>query len=101
MSLSMDDWPFTPRKIKKDWQVTASADTKEQPIEDLFSNFTNKDPRYLLKRIDPKKYYQVYGDDSTTLEDAPTQGKFYIKAEKDDSHIMWGTSRRGRPGPTS
>ncbi|MBK6895656.1 MAG: OmpA family protein [Alphaproteobacteria bacterium] len=81
---------YTKGKIKKDWQVTASADTKEQPIEDLFSNFTNKDPRYLLKRIDPKKYYQVYGDDSTTLEDAPTQGKFYIKAEKDDSHIMWG-----------
>ena len=77
-------------RVRGGWQVTASADTKEQPIEDLFSNFTEKDPRYLLKRLDPKKYYQVYGDDSTSLEDAPTQGKFYVKAEKDDSHVMWG-----------
>ena len=77
-------------KLKKGWELTASADTKEQPFEDLFSNFTEKDPRYLLKRIDPNKYYQVYGDDSTAVEDAQTQGKFYLKVEKDDSHLMWG-----------
>ncbi len=77
-------------KIKGVWLLSASADTKEQPIEDLFSNFTSKDPRNLLKRIDPNKYYQVYGDDSTTIEDAPTQGKFYVKLENDNSHVMWG-----------
>lgn len=77
-------------KLQEGWQVTASADTKEQPLEDLFSNFTEKDPRYLLKRLDPNKYYQVYGDDSTTVEDAQTQGKFFLKAEKNDSHVMWG-----------
>jgi len=77
-------------KLQDGWNVTASADTKEQPFEDLFSNFTEKDPRYLLKRIDPNKYYQVYGDDSTTVEDAQTQGKFFLKAEKNDSHVMWG-----------
>lgn len=77
-------------KIKGVWLLSASADTKEQPIEDLFSNFTSKDPRHLLKRIDPNKYYQVYGDDSTTIEDAPTQGKFYVKLERDQSHVMWG-----------
>ena len=77
-------------KIKGEWIITASADTKEQPIEDLFSNFTEKDPRYLLKRIDPNAYYPVYGDDSTTIEDAPTQGKFYVKLEKDNTHVVWG-----------
>lgn len=81
---------YTKGKLKDGWELTASADTKEQPIEDLFTNFTKKDPRALLKRLDPSKYYQVYGDDSTTVEDAQTQGKFYIKAAKDDSHIMWG-----------
>ncbi|MGH1403813.1 MAG: OmpA family protein [Alphaproteobacteria bacterium] len=77
-------------KIKGVWLLSASADTKEQPIEDLFSNFTSKDPRNLLKRIDPNKYYQVYGDDSTTIEDAPTQGKFYVRLENEESHVMWG-----------
>ena len=81
---------YTKGKLQDGWQLTASADTKEQPIEDLFSNFTEKDPRSLLKRLDPNKYYQVYGDDSTAVEDAQTQGKFYLKAEKDDSHVMWG-----------
>ncbi len=81
---------YTKGKFQNGWQLTASADTKEQPIEDLFSNFTEKNPRALLKRLDPNKYYQVYGDDSTAVEDAQTQGKFYVKAEKDDSHVMWG-----------
>lgn len=58
-------------KIKGDWLLTAAADTQEQPLESLFSNFNAKDPRYLLRRLDPDRYYPVYGDDSTTVEDAP------------------------------
>ena len=81
---------YTKGKIKGKYLLTASADTREQPFEDLFSNFTDKDPRYLLKRIDPNAYYPVYGDDSTTIEDAPTQGKFYVKLEREDSHVLWG-----------
>lgn len=77
-------------KIKGEWLLTAAADTREQPIEDLFRNFSSKDPRYLLRSIDPNAYYPVYGDDSTTVDDAPTQGKFYVRLEKGDSHVMWG-----------
>lgn len=77
-------------KVKGEWLLTASADTKEQPLQDLFSNFTSKDPRYLLRRIDPNAYYPVYGDDSTMQEDAPTQGKFYVRLEKGDSKVLWG-----------
>ncbi len=77
-------------KIRGDILLTAAADTREQPIKDLFSNFTSKDPRYLLRRLDPEKYYPVYGDDSTLKEDAPTQGKFYVRLERGDSHVMWG-----------
>ena len=77
-------------KIKGDYFITASADTREQPVEDLFRNFSSKDPMYLLWRIDPDRYYPVYGDDSTLVEDAPTQGKFYVRLEKGDSHILWG-----------
>lgn len=77
-------------KIKGDWLLTAAADTREQPFKDLFTNFSSKDPRYLLRNIDPNAYYPVYGDDSTTVDDAPTQGKFYVRLEKGDSHVMWG-----------
>lgn len=78
-------------KIKGETLLTASADTREQPIENLFSNFNSRDPRYLLRRIDPNAYYPVYGDDSTLLEDAPTQGKFYVKLQRGDSHVLWGS----------
>lgn len=77
-------------KIKGEWLLTAAADTQEQPFDHLFTNFDSKDPRYLLRRLDPDLYYPVYGDDSTTVEDAPTRGKFYIKLAKGDSHVMWG-----------
>lgn len=76
--------------IKGEYLLTASADTREQPMRDLFSSFSSKDPRYLLRRIDPDRYYPVYGDDATLVDDAPTQGKFYVRLQKDDSHVMWG-----------
>jgi outer membrane protein OmpA-like peptidoglycan-associated protein len=79
----------------KDWLLTASADTRERPLKDLFTNFDSKDPRYLLTRLDPEKYYPVYGDDSTAIDDAPTQGKFFVRLEKgqgpDSSQVMWGS----------
>lgn len=77
-------------KIKGEWLLTAAADTGEQPLKSLFSNFSDKNPYYLLRNIDPDAYYPVYGDDSTVREDAPTQGRFYVRLEKGDSHILWG-----------
>ena len=77
-------------KILGKYLLTASADTREQPIKHLFSNFDSKDPTYLLRRIDPNRYYPVYGDDSTIVDDAPSQGKFFVRLERDSAHIMWG-----------
>jgi outer membrane protein OmpA-like peptidoglycan-associated protein len=77
-------------KIKGEYLLKIAADTREQPLKDLFSNFWSKDPRYLLRRIDPDKFYPVYGDDSTIVDDAPTQGKFFVRIERGDSHVMWG-----------
>ncbi len=81
---------FTEGKTKSNIEITASADTREQPLEDLFSNFTSKDPTVLFRRLDEDLYYPTFGDDSTIEEAAPTQGKFYIKAEKDGDHVLWG-----------
>jgi outer membrane protein OmpA-like peptidoglycan-associated protein len=77
-------------KVKGDYLLTASADSQEQPLKNMFSNFAAKDPDYLLRNIDPDRYYPVYGDDSTAVDDAPTQGKFYVKLEKNGSSVMWG-----------
>ena len=80
-------------KIKGRYLITAAADTQEDELDVLFSDFDKKDPRQLLRRLDPDDYYPVYGDDSTTVEDAPTSGKFYVKIEDGNSHVMWGNHK--------
>lgn len=85
-------------KVKGRYLITAAADTGEEEIETLFSGLDSKNPRELLRRIDPDKYYPVYGDDSTSKEDAPTSGKFYVKVERNDSHVMWGNFKSSIKG---
>lgn len=77
-------------KIKGQYILTAAGDTGEEPLKRILKNLDAKDPRQLLRRIDPDDYYPVYGDDSTLIEDAPTRGKFYVRLERGDSHVMWG-----------
>ena len=70
---------FVNGKFGDHWKLTASADTREGRIDDLFSNFMDKDPQALFRRIDPDYYYPTFGDDSTVEEMAPTMGKFYVR----------------------
>jgi len=77
-------------KTESNWEITASADTREEPLEDLFKNFADKDPLILFRRLDPDYYYPTFADDSTLEEGAPTQGKFYVKAQKNKSFGLWG-----------
>lgn len=86
-------------KIKGEYLLTASADTTEDDLDNLFSNLDGKDAKQLLRRLDPDDYYPVYGDDSTFTEDAPTKGKFYVRLERGDSHVMWGTYKTRITGP--
>jgi len=65
--------------VRQNWRVTASADTREGPVKDLFSNFLGKSPDSLFRRIDPDYYYPSFGDDGVVQEMAPTLGKFYAK----------------------
>ena len=71
-------------------RITSSLDTGETLLKDLFSNIDRKDPRQLLRRMDSNQYYTTYGDDSTLVEDAPTQGRFYLKVQKDQSSLLIG-----------
>ncbi|MEO1245243.1 MAG: OmpA family protein [Pseudomonadota bacterium] len=86
---------FVNGKFGKHWRLTASADTREGPIEDIFSNFMAKDPQSLFRRIDPDYYYPTFGDDSTVEELAPTMGKFYVRLSDGTSHGQWGNFKIG------
>lgn len=48
-----------------------------------------------MRRLDPDRYDPVDGDDSTTVDDAPTLGKFFVRIEKgqgtDGTQAMWGS----------
>ena len=81
---------YTNGEFGDNWQLVSSADTQEGPVDELFSNFIEKDPRALFRRIDPDLAYPTFGDDSTVWENAPTSGKFFVKLRKDNSFGMWG-----------
>jgi len=81
---------FVNGEIDEHWGITASADTREGPIGDIFSNFLDKDPESLFRRIDPDYHYPTFGDDAIVEEVAPTMGKFYVKVNRDENHALWG-----------
>ncbi len=77
-------------QVSPRWSLTASADTREGPVEGLFSNFLDKSPEALFRRIDPDNHYPTFGDDSVVEEMAPTLGKLYVKASRGESYGLWG-----------
>ncbi len=81
---------FVNGKFGDHWKLTASADTREGSLGDIFSNFMDKSPDQLFRRIDPDYYYPTFGDDSTVQEMAPTMGKFYVRLANDDDFAQWG-----------
>ena len=81
---------YVTEKFGDHWLLTASADTREGPVKDLFSNFLNKSPDSLFRRIDPDNHYPTFGDDGVVEELAPTLGKFYVKVKHDESQALWG-----------
>ncbi len=81
---------YTKGKINGRYTVTASGDTGDQELKHLFSNIDDKNPRELLRRMDATRHWPVFGDDSTLVEDAPTQGKFFARIEEGHSHVLWG-----------
>jgi hypothetical protein len=82
-------------KFAETWKLRASADTQEGPVGELFSNFMDKSPESLFRRIDPDYYYPTYGDDGTVEELAPTSGKFFAKLSNHDNHALFGNFKVG------
>jgi flagellar motor protein MotB len=81
---------YTTGEFGKGWGLTASADTREASVGRMFNNFIEKSPDALFRRLEPDRHYPTFGDDGTVEENAPTQGKLYLKLSKDQSHALWG-----------
>ncbi|HZW59782.1 MAG TPA: hypothetical protein VFE85_05760, partial [Woeseiaceae bacterium] len=86
---------FVNGKFAHGWKLTASADTREGPLGELFSNFMDKSPESLFRRIDPDYYYPTFGDDGTVQEMAPTMGKFFLRLSEGDNFGQWGNFKVG------
>ncbi|HZF73125.1 MAG TPA: OmpA family protein, partial [Gemmatimonadaceae bacterium] len=89
---------FVNGRVSDRWHLTASADTREGPVKNLFSNFLDKSPDSLFRRIDPDYYYPTFGDNGVVTEMAPTLGKFFVKASHGESYAMWGNFTAGYQG---
>lgn len=85
-------------KIKGKYLVTAQADTQEREVSELFDGFWDADPQDVFRRLDPDRYYPVYGDDSTTYRDVDTQGRLYVRVDWDKSQALWGNFNTGITG---
>ncbi len=84
---------FVNGKFGEHWKLTAGADTGEGALGDIFSNFMDKSPDSLFRRIDPDYYYPTFGDDGTVEEMAPSMGKFYVRLAKGGNYGEWGNLR--------
>lgn len=77
-------------RIKGRYLLTGQMDSSEEQLDDLLGALDDKDPRSLIRRLDPDRYYPVYGDDSTTVADANSLGRLYVRFDWDKSHASWG-----------
>ncbi|MCP4472069.1 MAG: OmpA family protein [Gammaproteobacteria bacterium] len=81
---------YTEGRFGDEWRLISSADTQEGPVDELFSNFLDKDPRALFRRLDPDLYYPTFADDSTLEDRAPTSGKLYLKLQRHNDFGLFG-----------
>jgi len=86
---------FVDGKFGDHWRLSASADTREGALGDIFSNIMEKSPDALFRRIDPDYHYPTFGDDSTVTEAAPTMGKFYVRLSNNDNFGQFGNFKIG------
>ncbi len=82
---------FVNGKFGNGWKLAASADSREGPIGDMFSNFMDKSPDALFRRIDSDYHYPTLGDDATVEDMAPSMGKFFVRLGKDDDYGQLGS----------
>lgn len=78
------------KKKTKDLNITAHLDTGDERIEDVFKDIHKRKYNNVLKNIDNEGIYDTYGDDSHIYSDIETQGKVYVRLQKNKSKAIWG-----------
>lgn len=70
---------FARGKVKGEWLLTAAYDSRRV-----------EDDSPLMQRIDPQRWYVLYGDDTLRGHDAPSRKKLYVRMEKTDFYALFG-----------
>jgi uncharacterized repeat protein (TIGR01451 family) len=77
-------------RIAGKYLIAAAFDSGRADADRVFGDLDNADQRKLLTNLDPDRYYTVYGDESTTVFDVETQGKFYLALDGETIHAVVG-----------
>jgi len=70
--------------------ITAAFDSGSSDVDKLFSEIDSIENERLLTNLDPDTIYPVYGDDSTLVYDAESQGKLYLALEGEQLDAVVG-----------
>lgn len=89
---------FYYRGLVDKYRITAHADTYEQELENMFKDFTRRDPSYYYRKLEYDPIEFNYGDDSVLYSDVDTQGKMYLRVDWDKSTALWGNYNTGFTG---
>ncbi|MFQ5995400.1 MAG: OmpA family protein, partial [Acidiferrobacterales bacterium] len=76
--------------IKGKYLITSAFDSGRKEFDELFDDLDEKENDRLLTNLDPDKFYPVYGDSSTIVYDAESQGKFYLALDSNELHALVG-----------
>ena len=70
--------------------ITSAFDSGRNEFDKLFDDLDEKQNDRLLTNLDPDKFYPVYGDSSTIVYDAESQGKFFLAIDSKEMHALVG-----------
>lgn len=81
--------------IQGKYLITSAFDTGKRQFNQMFRDLDQKQTDRFFTHIDPDKFYPVYGDGSTVVYDAQSQGKFYLAVDGDDLRFLVGNFQTG------
>ena len=70
--------------------ITSAYDNMLSSDDPLLGDLGLDAGRKLLTNLDPDRYYPIYGDASTVVNDAESRGKFYLAVDSDTIHAVFG-----------
>ena len=77
-------------RILGKYLITWAFDSGKDSTDKLFGQLDGTAQNRLIRNLDPDKLYPVYGDASTIVYDAESQGKFYLALDSDEIHAVVG-----------